>query len=92
MSFRISTPQEIAAIFAKAIAEGRYNPHKKFFCEGCYREVDRLYHFTDGKHICPDCADEIGCGPKAFMERQARFDLAAQARTEAALLNNGVRS
>jgi len=49
----------------------------RFLCHGCREWVPAIYHTTtDGRRLCPKCADEIGEGPESFrlreIERQRR--------------------
>jgi len=64
---------QIAAITAKAIAEGRHSDEFKSFCVGCEQWVDGIYYMTtDRKRLCRDCADKINEGPKSLQARRDR--------------------
>jgi hypothetical protein len=53
-------------ITIEAVRDGRHSPTVYHFCGGCRKRVASYYYRTTaGVELCPDCADEIGQGPRA---------------------------
>jgi len=67
---------EIEAGMSAAIAAGRHCRIEDWHgevCAGCDQWTRVIYHTAeDGKRFCPACADKMGQGPQAWIEKQRR--------------------